>query len=100
MRQNATVFVHALNENDELVAQSDGQPVQNIYPLTHWPPGVIIADVHQFNWPVDGRLAQLAVGLYDPSTLARWPVTTPDGALDPNGQAILSIAEPGAKAPG
>jgi hypothetical protein len=100
LRQNATVFVHALNENDELVAQSDGQPVQNSYPLTHWPPGVIIADVHQFNWPVDGRLAQLAVGLYDPSTLARWPVTTPDGALDPNGQAILSIAEPGAKAPG
>ncbi|MBK6326538.1 MAG: hypothetical protein IPF56_11480 [Chloroflexi bacterium] len=93
LTQNATVFVHALNDSGEMAAQSDGQPVRGTYPLSIWPPGAIIADAHQFNWPVDGRLAQLAVGLYDPSTQMRWPVTNPDGVLDPNGQATLLVKE-------
>ncbi len=88
LRQNATVFLHALNQDGELVAQSDSQPVQNSYPLTNWPPGVLIADAHSFTWPT-GALTQLAVGLYDPATQARWPVTGPDGEPLPNNQAIL-----------
>ena len=94
LTQNATVFVHALNDSGEMVAQSDSQPVRGTYPLTIWPPGAIIADAHQFNWPAgSGDLAQLAVGLYDPTTQTRWPVTNPDGVLDPNGQAALPVQE-------
>ncbi|MBP6473344.1 MAG: hypothetical protein KBE23_14920 [Chloroflexi bacterium] len=94
LTQNATAFVHALNDSGEMVAQSDSQPVRGTYPLTIWPPGAIIADAHTFNWPTgSGNLAQLAVGLYDPSTQTRWPVTNLDGVLDPNGQAELPIKE-------
>lgn len=90
---NATVFVHALNAAGELVAQSDGQPVQNSYPLINWPAGAIIADPHQVIWPSVDMLSQLAIGLYDPVTLARLPVQNPDGTADSNGQALLPVLE-------
>ena len=93
LTQNATVFVHALTENYEMVAQSDSQPVQNSYPLSHWPPGVIIADAHTFNWPTDANLAHIAVGLYDSTTLTRWPVTTPDNSSAPDSQQALLPVE-------
>ncbi len=88
---NATVFVHALDAAGELVAQSDGQPVQNSYPLVNWPAGAIIADPHQFVWPADNNFSQIAVGLYDPVTLVRVPVQNPDGTVDANGQALLPV---------
>lgn len=88
---NATVFVHALDAAGELVAQSDGQPVQNSYPLVNWPAGVLIADRHQFVWSSDNDFSQLAVGLYDPTTLVRLPVQNPDGTADANGQALLPV---------
>jgi len=90
LRQNATVFVHALNENGKLTAQSDSQPVQNSYPLINWPAGILIADAHTFTWP-SGELVQLAVGLYDPTTLTRWSIIAPDGAPLPNNQALLPV---------
>lgn len=90
LRQNAIVFLHALNQDGELAAQSDSQPVQNSYPLSNWPPGVLIADAHSFTWPA-GALTQLAVGLYDPATLARWPAADLDGVPLPNNQAVLPV---------
>ena len=92
LRQNATVFLHALNQAGELAAQSDSQPVQNSYPLTNWPPGFLIADAHSFTWPADaGELTQLAVGLYDPATFVRWPVTGSAGVPLPDGQILLPV---------
>ncbi len=90
LRQNAIVFLHALNQDGKLVSQSDSQPVQNSYPLTNWSPDVLIADAHTFTWPA-GALTQLAVGLYDPVTMVRWPVTDPDGVPVPDNQAILPV---------
>lgn len=92
LSQNATVFVHALNAAGELVVQSDSQPVQNSYPLDTWPVGAIIADRHQLVWPNDDTLSQIAVGLYDPITLVRFPVQNPDGTMDVNGQAVLPVS--------
>jgi hypothetical protein len=91
LTQNATVFIHALNAVGELVAQSDSPPVQNSYPLNTWPPGLVIADSHQFRWPTNDRLTQIAVGLYDPATLIRFAVLNPDGTVDANGQALLPV---------
>lgn len=90
---NATVFVHALNAAGDLIAQSDGQPVQNSYPLDTWPAGVIIADRHQLVWSSADALHQLAVGMYDSGTLVRFPVQNPDGTTDTNGQALLPVGE-------
>ena len=91
LTQNATVFVHALDAAGELTVQSDSQPVQNSYPLTSWPAGMIIADSHQLVWPSDVPLNQIAVGLYNPTTLVRYPVQNRDGTLDQNGQALLPV---------
>ncbi len=91
LSQNATIFVHALNQDGELSAQSDSQPVQNSYPLTNWPPGVFVADAHTFTWP-GGNLSRIAVGLYDAPTRTRWPVATPAGEALPNNQVVLPVA--------
>jgi hypothetical protein len=94
LAENGTVFVHLLDENGNLLAQSDAVPVQYSYPLTIWPPGVFIADTHNLVLPPGGPPAvQLAVGLYHPTTLARWPVTNPDGSVDPDGRALFKMAE-------
>ncbi|HIE53996.1 MAG TPA: hypothetical protein EYP90_02245, partial [Chromatiaceae bacterium] len=80
LTEQATVFVHGLDESGQTIAQHDGQPVQNSYPLPVWPPGQIIADQHVLTLPADSPgLTTLAIGLYDPVTLTRWPVVNPDG---------------------
>ncbi len=93
LSQNGTVFVHALNAAGEMVVQSDSQPVQNSYPLDSWPAGSVVADSHQLVWPSEDRLSQIAVGLYDPATLIRFSVENPDGTLDANGRALLTVPE-------
>ncbi|HEX6384561.1 MAG TPA: hypothetical protein VF177_07825 [Anaerolineae bacterium] len=87
----ATVFVHVLDENDAVIAQHDAQPVAGTYPLPNWQPGTIIVDRHTLALPADLESGDyvLAVGLYDPNTLARWPVAEPDGASRDDGRALL-----------
>lgn len=90
--ENATVFVHLLDESGNLIAQHDAAPVQNSYPLTIWPTGVLIADSHPLTAPAEQAAAfQIAVGLYNPTSLARWPVTNPEGTMDADGRALLPV---------
>lgn len=89
---DATVFVHLLDESGNLIAQHDGIPVQNSYPLAIWPPGVLIADEHSLPW--SGEPFTLAIGLYNAGDLSRWPVTNPNGIPDPDGRALLPGREP------
>jgi hypothetical protein len=88
LTENATVFVHLLDENGEMIAQNDAQPVQNSYPLTVWPQGVIVVDKHI----LPGVAARsLAVGLYNPGDFNRWPVVNPDGTLAVEGRVVLPL---------
>ncbi|PIE80015.1 MAG: hypothetical protein CSA11_09655 [Chloroflexi bacterium] len=93
LRQNAVVFVHLLDETGEVVTQHDGQPVQNSYPLSIWPTHHIIADRHPLTLPAGSSWQdyQMAVGLYHPSDFTRWPVTNPEGILNPDSRALLSL---------
>ncbi|MCP4358570.1 MAG: hypothetical protein GY796_11185 [Chloroflexi bacterium] len=91
LTQNATVFVHLLDENGNLLAQDDSQPVANSYPLTVWPTNIIIADEHML--PLTKAPAALAVGLYNPHDFTRWPVKNADGEVDVDGRVLLSIKE-------
>ncbi len=70
---NAKVFVHILSATGDILAQHDAFPVQNTYPISSWQPGVIVADAHQLVWPDGADVGAIAVGLYDPDTLERWP---------------------------
>jgi hypothetical protein len=77
MQNNYQVFVHLLNANDEKLAQRDGQPVQWLRPTSTWQPGEKIIDRYGIILPDDlptGTYA-IAVGLYDPVTGQRLPIS-------------------------
>lgn len=77
--QAYTVFVHLLSPT-QLLATGDAPPVNNDYPTTLWQAGDLIADRHTLPLPADlpAGLYQIAVGLYDPNSLAR--LIRPDGS--------------------
>lgn len=75
------VFVHLLNEAGEKIMQRDGQPVQWLRPTSVWQPGDQIIDRYGFLVPADlppGNYT-IIVGLYDPVTGQRLPVSAGPG---------------------
>lgn len=87
----ATIFVHLLDADGQLVAQHDSAPVGGAYPFPLWQPGSLVADRHTLVLPGDVPAGSytLAVGIYDPDTLMRWPVTQPDGTPNTDGRGVL-----------
>jgi hypothetical protein len=83
--QSYTVFIHALDADGELMAGFDAPPLEGLYPTDAWFPGQIIADSHTLALPQ--RAHTLAVGLYDPASLARLPLFDGAGQRVP-GEAI------------
>lgn len=78
---NFHVFVHLLDERGEKIAQRDGQPVQWLRPTSTWQPGEEVFDRYGIPLPGDlppGRYS-LVVGLYDPVTGQRLPVSAGPG---------------------
>ena len=71
------VFVHLLNPAEEKLAQRDGQPVQWLRPTSTWQPGEEIIDRYGLILPRDlpGGSYTVAVGLYDPVSGQRLPVS-------------------------
>ncbi len=62
LSENYTVFIHALDQDGQLIAQNDGQPRNGDYPTSVWDTGEVVKDVHVLAWPP--RTARVAVGLY------------------------------------
>lgn len=64
---NLTVFVHLVDENEKIWAQSDAWPMQGHAPTLTWIPGELIVDRHTLALPSDmpEGTYQLYVGLYD-----------------------------------
>ena len=66
------VFVHLVDENGQIVAQSDGEPAIWTRPTTGWLPGEIVLDAHNLSLEnIPAGNYQLNIGLYDPDTGAR-----------------------------
>lgn len=72
-----TVFVQMLGKDNQIIAQSDQQPVANMRPTTGWLPGEYIVDVHVLDAPA--RTGRLIVGLYDASAPGFPRLLTGDG---------------------
>ena len=70
---NYTIFVHLIDSNGNQVANGDGPPVSGDYPTYLWQEGDIIIDKHTLILPADLPPGdyEVAVGLYDPVSLAR-----------------------------
>lgn len=77
-----TVFVHLVDRNGKLVAQSDAPPRAGTYPTTAWNDGEYVRDPHALVVPFDlpaGKYT-LRLGWYNPADGARALVQTNDGA--------------------
>lgn len=79
------VFVHVLTDDNRLVAQHDGIPVNGAYPTYTWQAGQFIVDEHLV--PIDANLApgryRLQVGLYQIENGERLPVRGLTGQVFP-----------------
>jgi hypothetical protein len=71
-----------VDENGQIIAQSDGEPANWSRPTTGWAAGEYILDPHSLTLPEslpDGPLTY-RVGLYDPATGQRLQTQTADFA--------------------
>ena len=94
---DAKVFVHLYNAQDEIVAQQDRRPYYGTRPPYTWSPGETLTDPYALLLPPDlapGRYT-LAVGMYDPLSLTRWPVTTDAAHRLPDDRVLLTTVEIG-----
>ena len=86
-----TIFVHLLDENSNLVAGSDSQPLNNRYPTSIWTPGEQILDPHTVVTPSDLPPGQyrLAIGIYFQPTGERLPLKFHTQTIDTTGRLTL-----------
>jgi uncharacterized membrane protein len=84
-----TTFVHLVDEQGALVAQSDSIPGKGTLPSTAWAPGEVIPDPRLISLPADmpQGIYTLLVGLYDATNGRRLSVT--DGKADAKDNAIV-----------
>lgn len=83
------MFVHLIDGEGNIVAQSDHQPADGLAPTSIWAPGMTVHDTHILTLPADlppGRY-RLLVGMYDAQTNQRLPIT--DTQLPGFNDAIL-----------
>jgi len=91
MPQDYKVFVHLFDPATEtIVAQNDAMPLNNTYPTRWWVMNEVVSD------PVVLSLAdvppgryRLAVGVYEPQTGQRLPVTDAAGHPQPDNRLVL-----------
>ena len=78
-----STFVHLLDPDGVILAQSDGEPAAGQLPTTAWITGEIVADPHSLAIPPDASPGtyRLAVGLYHPATGQRLPFVDANGAV-------------------
>lgn len=79
-----TVFLHLRDEAGQIVAQSDGPPLDGWYPTSWWPAGEWIQDTHTFplSAAVPPGAYHLVAGLYDPATGDRLGGEFPLGVVE------------------
>jgi len=72
-----TVFVHLVDDEEQLVATGDGPPLEGGFPTRLWHPGDSLADEHVVLLPPDlpPAVYTVQVGWYDPITGTRLPAT-------------------------
>lgn len=76
-----TVFVHLLDDQNQMIAQHDGSPVGGFRPTTTWKPGEAVSDRHGLLIPQDTAPGEynLVAGLYLPATGERLKVVGQGG---------------------
>ena len=84
IEQPYTIFVHLLDDQDQLVAQFDGMPLNGQWPTTCWRSGSKFADHYEIDPPADlpAQSYDLKLGLYWLPSGERLPIQNPTGIDD------------------
>lgn len=90
MATDYTVFTHLLTPDGQLAAGHDSPPLNGEAPTTSWLAGEFLTDRYRLVVPPDAAPGQypVEVGMYDPLTGQRLPVTM-DGVPQPDGRVLL-----------
>jgi 4-amino-4-deoxy-L-arabinose transferase-like glycosyltransferase len=72
MTQDYKVFVHLVDANGTILAQTDAMPQANNYPTSLWLPNEYVIDDYEL--PAVSAAVTLRIGLYDPITGTRLPI--------------------------
>ena len=88
------VFVHIIDGEGHIVAQSDALLSGGYFPIDWWRPGLFVREEHdlELSTPFDSTNYDILVGVYNPATEERLPIL--DAAGHPVGDAwLLPTAE-------
>jgi len=78
---DVVTFVHAYDGNGELLGAGDGPPQRGAFPPHLWEPGDRIAGAHTITLDPETHPAQIAVGLYVPTSGERLTATRDDAPV-------------------
>ncbi len=89
MSESYSFFVHLIDDSGQTQAQTDGLPMNGMYPTWAWLRGEIVEDEHlvPLETAVPPGRYHLAIGIYELDTLKRLEVASPEGT--PLGDHIL-----------
>jgi len=88
-----TVFLQLLNPANQVMAQTDAQPLPGLYPTSRWQPGDIIPQQLVLPAPIaDIAGNRLVTGMYNVATGERLPASDA-GKLLPNGAIPLNTTK-------
>jgi len=81
--QDYTIFLHLVDEQNQLVDQQDRAPLAGFYPTSHWPIGDMVDDHYQLMIPDGkGKRYRLLVGLYLPEIGVRLPLSSGEDVVE------------------
>jgi 4-amino-4-deoxy-L-arabinose transferase-like glycosyltransferase len=83
MGTDYTIFTHLIDEQGNIWAQMDSQPLEGDYPTSFWDIGEIIEDEYilAINEDAPTGLYRLEIGMYELATMQRLPVLGDDGEI-------------------
>jgi hypothetical protein len=89
--QNCTAFVHLIGPDGLLYGQVDQSPGAGAFPTTGWLPGEYIADAYTVPITANAPLGDyhIEIGMYNPNTGERLPVSGPDCPSTPCDDKVL-----------
>ncbi|MFN8495362.1 MAG: 6-pyruvoyl-tetrahydropterin synthase-related protein [Caldilineaceae bacterium] len=94
LTQDYAIFIHALDAKGTILDQVDGTPYQNQYPTSAWRPKQVIEDQRRLSklGAHAEQLTRLAIGVYDPATGIRLPISASDSQTVADNALIMDVS--------
>jgi hypothetical protein len=89
MDKSYTVFIHLLDDASQIWGQKDNPPVSGTSPTSEWRDGEVVEDSYVVPVQTDAPQGtyHIIVGMYDPQTMQRLPVSGKEGQVQ--GDSVL-----------